>query len=238
VHDESNGVERLTFFGYWVFSLQCRSFSELQISCKGHSVVISQNARFSGEASPDSEFEHPPGASISKFLRDTLLKRGWQVSEIENWRDGGWSIKCSRPPSELELVIAKMAVGEEWFLQISPTYVPGLVGRLLKKQVSASPNAIQALAQDAYSILSQGGSSGSSCGVGTDFRNPVIQRLNRLQQKSVANKSRAADRGPVLRFLDIQGSSTAPPAAPPENGSRRLFPGPMSISQSPASFTN
>jgi hypothetical protein len=79
-------------------------------------MALSQNARFSGEAAPDAEFEHPPGAAIARLLRDALAKRGWEVSDIDNWRDAGWSITCCRPPLKLVLVIAKMTVGEEWFL--------------------------------------------------------------------------------------------------------------------------
>jgi hypothetical protein len=120
-------------------------------------MAISQNARFSGEAAPDAEVEHPPGASIARLLKDALAKRGWGVADIDNWRDGGWSITCCRPASKLELVIAKMAVGEEWFLQIAPSYVPGLFGWLLSKPASAPPDAIQALAKDAYSVLSENG---------------------------------------------------------------------------------
>lgn len=123
-------------------------------------MAISQNARFSGEAAPDAEFEHPEGASISRFLRDALAKRGWEVSDIDNWRDGGWSITCCRFASKLELVIAKMAVGDEWFLQIAPSYVPGLFGWLFNKPASAPTDAIQALAEDAFAALSESGRFG------------------------------------------------------------------------------
>lgn len=116
-------------------------------------MAISQNARFSGTADPDNEYDHPLGSSIAKLLKDSLSKRGWVVSEIDNWRDSGWAVKCCRPLSTLQLVIAKMAKGEEWFLQIAPTYVPGFIGWLLKKNASAQPDAVQALAQDCFSIL-------------------------------------------------------------------------------------
>ena len=118
---------------------------------------ISQNARFSGEAAPDAEFEHPPGASIARQLKAALANRGWEVSEIDSWRDIGWCITCCRLASKLELVIATTAVGSEWLLQIAANYVPGPVGWLLKKRPAASPEDIQALAQDAFSILSEGG---------------------------------------------------------------------------------
>src|SRR5262249_48275585 len=123
-------------------------------------MAISQNARFSGRAAPDAEFEHPPGASIARLLRAALAKQGWEVSDMDNWRDGGWSITCCRPASKLELVIAKMAVDEEWFLQIAPSYVPGLFGWLFSKPASALPDAIHALAQDAFAALSDCGHFG------------------------------------------------------------------------------
>jgi hypothetical protein len=127
---------------------------------KGACVAISQNARFVGEAAPDAEFEHPPGASIARLLQDALAKRGWQVSDIDIWRDSGWSITCSRPASKLELVIAQMAVGEEWLLQIAPSYVPGLFGWLFGKPASALPDDIQAVAKDAFTALSDCGRFG------------------------------------------------------------------------------
>jgi hypothetical protein len=121
---------------------------------------LSQNARFSGDVVPDAEFDHPPGASIARLLRDALAKQGWEVSEIDNWRDSGWSISCCRRASKLELVIAKMAVGEEWFLQIAPSYVPGLFGWLFSKPTSAQPDAVQALAKDTFVALSESGRFG------------------------------------------------------------------------------
>jgi hypothetical protein len=120
-------------------------------------MAISQNSCFSGEVTPDAEFAHPPGASIVKLLRDALAKRDWEVSDIDNWRDAGWSITCCRSAAKLELVIAKMVKGDAWFLQIAPSYVPGLVGWFLRTPASAPPDAVQALAQDAFLILSENG---------------------------------------------------------------------------------
>ncbi len=131
------------------------------VKARCNMMAISQNARFSSEAAPDAESDHPPGASIARLLRDALAKRGWEAFDIDNWRDTGWSITCCRPASKLELVIAKMAGGEEWFLQIAPSYVPGLFGRLLSRPASASAEAIQTLAQDAFAILSSSGGFGN-----------------------------------------------------------------------------
>jgi hypothetical protein len=126
-------------------------------------MAISQNARFSGSALTDAEFEHPPGAAIARNLREALVQRGWEVSEIDDWRDSGWSFTCCRPALQLEVSIAKTSVGEvdEWFLQIAPTYVPGLIGRVLCKAASASPEAVQVLARDLFAALSEIGQFGN-----------------------------------------------------------------------------
>jgi hypothetical protein len=118
---------------------------------------ISQSACFSGEAAADDEFDHPPGGSIARLVKAGLGQRGWEVSEIDAWRDGGWCMTCCRRESKLELVVAKMAAESRWFLQIAPSYVPGLLGWLLSKSASATAEAIFALAHDTFSVLSEHG---------------------------------------------------------------------------------
>ncbi len=116
-------------------------------------MAISQNLRFTGKAPPDDEFAHPAGASIARLLRDRLTDRGWTASDIDNWRDCGWSIACIRGDSHLEIVVAPMADVSQWFVQIAAEYRPGIVGRLLGKRATAGPNEILALAKEVAGIL-------------------------------------------------------------------------------------
>jgi hypothetical protein len=118
-------------------------------------MALSQNVRFSGDAAPDDVFKHPPGGSIARLLKTALFKRGWGVSEIDNWRDAGWCITCCRDESRLDVALCQDGTGPDWFLQVAPTYVPGPVGRLFGKNVSASSLLILALAQDIHGILSE-----------------------------------------------------------------------------------
>jgi hypothetical protein len=123
-------------------------------------MVISQNVRFCGTALPGEDFEHPTGASIATFLSTHLMERGWRALELENWRDVGWIFVCSSDKAELDVVLAEMATRSHWMAQISPTYVPGLIGWTRKKKPSASPADILRLAIDVHQILSaQGGYS-------------------------------------------------------------------------------
>jgi hypothetical protein len=120
---------------------------------------ISQNVRFRGDATPDDEVDHPGGLSIAKLLRSGLSQCGWAVTDLDNWRDGGWSIICEMSGAKLDVVVAKLVGEPEWMLQIAPSYSPGVIGRLLlKKSDSASPVAILVLAKDVHKILAnQGG---------------------------------------------------------------------------------
>jgi len=124
-------------------------------------MAISQNVRFLGEAAPDEEFQHPPGASIARLLKNGLSPRGWQTSEIENWRDSGWSLSFDGHRGNMELVVAQLTVKSEWLVQIAPTYVPGLLGRLLGRVPSATAADVLALAKGVYEILSANEGFGS-----------------------------------------------------------------------------
>jgi hypothetical protein len=133
------------------------NFGPINVSGKSTQMAISQNVRFFGDAPPDEEFAHPPGASIIRLLQAGLADHGWQVAELDNWRDCGWSIACSRKESMLDVVLAKTAIDLEWMAQIAPTYVPGLIGGLLGKSASAPPALVFALAKDIHVLLSKSG---------------------------------------------------------------------------------
>src|SRR6266852_3485433 len=101
-------------------------------------MAISQNATFFSDLHPKTPSEHPPGESIAGLIRNGLLQRGWRATDLDNWRDCGWVFICTKNLGELQLVLAETATKSNWLLQISPTYVPGLIGSLVGKKSSAS----------------------------------------------------------------------------------------------------
>jgi hypothetical protein len=121
----------------------------------------SQNLRFVGDAAPDAEFGHPAGASIARLLKIGLAGRGWDSSEIENWRDSGWSISCKRDASMLEVSLAQLTDNRHWMLQIAPAAVPGVIGRLFGRSPSAQPTAVLDLALQVHAVLTE---LGQFCG--------------------------------------------------------------------------
>ena len=113
----------------------------------------SLNVLFAGTPPPDPEFEHPRGCSIARLLHERLQQSAWDPADFDNWRDCGWSIECTRDGSLVQISIADVPdVG--WLLQVAPTSMPGLVGRLRKKVVSATPQQIFDLAITVHAILS------------------------------------------------------------------------------------
>ncbi len=113
---------------------------------------ISQNVRFSGEAPRDAEFEHPHGASIARQLEANLNRCGWSVAPFDNWRDVGWQLLCCKADTEIEITFSEFAEAQ-WMLQVAPTYMPGLWGRLLRRRRSAEPRDCLNMAKDVHQLL-------------------------------------------------------------------------------------
>ena len=113
---------------------------------------ISQNLKFNGTVPKDEEFEHPLGADLIRKIESKLKSKEWKIRTFDNWRDCGWILVCKEDNAEMEIVIS--AINEqEWMLQVTATYNPGLIGRLLKKKSSASESSILKLAQDVHDII-------------------------------------------------------------------------------------
>lgn len=116
-------------------------------------MAVSQNLRFKRKVKPDPEFDHPAGASISRTLTAELKTRGWKVDEFDNWRDSGWFFHCEKGSASLEVSYAQIENESNWFLQIAPTYFPGILGNLFGKKPSATPQDCSQLSKDIHAIL-------------------------------------------------------------------------------------
>jgi hypothetical protein len=116
-------------------------------------VPISQNVLFRGTPPPDEEFEHPPGCYMIRALHKALTEPSWTPSQFDNWRDCGWSIECIQEGRSIRIAIAQVR-DSMWMLQIAPSVVPGLLGRLFKKQASAAPEQCLDVAKRVHNILS------------------------------------------------------------------------------------
>ncbi len=114
---------------------------------------ISQNLRFTAEVPKDTEFDHPPGATLMRRLSAELATAGWSTHGMDNWRDCGWSVVCQRGSSELEVLLSWGQRGY-WMLQISPRRVPGLIGGLFGSKPSASALDVHELALAVHRALS------------------------------------------------------------------------------------
>jgi hypothetical protein len=111
---------------------------------------ISLNAAFSGAVAPDPELDHPAGGAIAKLLYIGLQRAGWSVREIENWRDVGWSLDCSKGEARLECTLA--GFGNAWMLQVAVAG-SGWLARLFGRTPTPRPDDVWALAKDVHGLL-------------------------------------------------------------------------------------
>jgi hypothetical protein len=118
------------------------------------SMPISQNLLFTATVQKDPEFDHPPGAFLIRRLASELTKAGWNSGQMDNWRDCGWSVRCGKGTSDLEVIISQIQDGN-WILQVSPHRVPGAIGRLLGGKPSATAADIHDLALAVHRTLSK-----------------------------------------------------------------------------------
>jgi hypothetical protein len=119
-------------------------------------MATSQNLRFAATVPADAEFDHPPGATLMRRLSAELSTAGWRTNEVDNWRDSGWSVLCSRGPGQLQLALSQIQNGE-WMLQVVPHRVPGFFGGLVGSKPSATPAEVYELALAVHRALSVAG---------------------------------------------------------------------------------
>lgn len=116
----------------------------------------SQNLRFRATVPDEEVDEHPPGISLARRLANDLDDIGWCSGELDNWRDCGWSFRCRRGESDLEVVVCRIDDGE-WMLQAYPFRMPGLLRQAFGGQPSATPQDIYDLATAIHNVLASAG---------------------------------------------------------------------------------
>ncbi len=116
----------------------------------------SLNATFGGVAPVDTEWPHPEGAGLVRFLQQGVRQSGWSVGEFDNWRDVGWNFVSSRDTTRLDLIVTSVGP-RSWMLQVSPASAPGLLGRVFGAHPSAGPADVFELAMLVHRILSGAG---------------------------------------------------------------------------------
>jgi hypothetical protein len=102
-------------------------------------MVGSQNVLFRLAITED-KFAHPPGEPIAQKLAELLKPRGVSTSEIDNWRDSGWSIEVIYDGASYQIALAEAGDHSLWMAQITPLNQPGTIARLFgAKAIDRSP---------------------------------------------------------------------------------------------------
>ena len=117
----------------------------------------SLNLQFDTPLARAGERDVDPGEAIAGSLREGVRASGWEVGQVEDWRDGGRVLDCRRPADAetdavLQVVLAATAPGS-WMLQVAPRDVPGFLGRLLGRAPSAGRDEVLDLARVVHAAL-------------------------------------------------------------------------------------
>jgi hypothetical protein len=113
----------------------------------------SQNVLFSGDSPSDTEFTHPPGASIARLVSSAVRDRGYDASPIDNWRDCGWFFNFSIDDGRYEISLAQTAEKNLWMLQIACVNDPGKIARLFGKRFVDRSDTIHEIAAAVQRVL-------------------------------------------------------------------------------------
>jgi hypothetical protein len=115
----------------------------------------SLNLKWAAALCPEDSQDLRPGRWFAAELRRQLSACGWRVAEPGDWRDVGWCLIGTRGASSVSLFMAHLVPGEEWLLQLAPTRLPGLIGRLRGQQPSATPAELLGLARAVHAAFVQ-----------------------------------------------------------------------------------
>ncbi len=117
----------------------------------------SQNATFYG-AESDTVGEHIRGGSIVRFLATGLETEGWTIGASDCWRDAGYMLTIRRDSTNVQITAAPYhGTDDRWILQIAPSYVPGVLGRMLGRTSSSSPYGLHEVATQSKRVLADAG---------------------------------------------------------------------------------
>lgn len=112
----------------------------------------SQNASFRGRVQEDPD-AHPLGLPIAELIHAKLKDDGHCPTEIDNWRDCGWSIAVDVEGAQIEVVLSGTNDEEIWMLQVSCANDAGVLARLLGKKFIDRSNEVVAISRLVHSAL-------------------------------------------------------------------------------------
>lgn len=109
---------------------------------------------FKGQITPDSEFEHPPGASLGRALEARLRQHFASVEAMENWRDSGWVVNLSVNEKPVEVYFALYDPEEvSWLLAVAPVGQPGLLARAFGRKPRDFRAELQSICTEVHGLL-------------------------------------------------------------------------------------
>jgi hypothetical protein len=109
---------------------------------------------FKGRHAPDSEFEHPLGASLGRALEGRLRQRFSSVQTMDNWRDSGWVVNLEVNGKPVEVYFGMFDPEEVmWLLAVAPLGQPGLLARAFGRKPRDFSAELQSICTEVHALL-------------------------------------------------------------------------------------
>ncbi len=109
---------------------------------------------FKGELAPDSEFDHPLGASLGRALEARLRQRFGSVQTMDNWRDSGWVVTLVLNDKPVEVYFGVFNPEEVmWLLAVTPLGQPGLLSRAFGRKPRDFNAELQSICAEVHALL-------------------------------------------------------------------------------------
>lgn len=121
-------------------------------------MTVSQNVVFVGLDVIGAP-EHPRGIGIARLTSEKLHGQGYNVTQLENWRDCGWSFSLLAGEATIEIVVSSLAKAGEWIIQVSSADRPGPLARLFGSKKIDRSSELFDVASAVHQILAAGGFS-------------------------------------------------------------------------------
>ena len=92
------------------------------------------------------ERDHPRGERLARRLAEKLAGRGLEPSEVDIWRDGGWTFECAVGGHALEVVLVQNRE-QVWLLGIWPLKSPNFLIQVFSRRIHPAAPDCARLAQ-------------------------------------------------------------------------------------------
>jgi hypothetical protein len=117
---------------------------------------LAPHVSFRANVPPEAEYEHLPGHNLAREIEARYRAEGFEIEDLDCWRDAGWFINCSVNGKRFEtyfLACRDEGTPRDWVLAIAPLGQPGFIGRLFGRKPTLYVRELRRLAKMVHELV-------------------------------------------------------------------------------------